>query len=69
MSSKWVTFFSQTGSEIAQISSALGRWPDLVVTNRGNLEDVNNELKSSCWDKIYQLPKWPKEVDNHVTSQ
>ena len=63
MSSKWVTFFSQTGSEIAQISSALGRWPDLVVTNRGNLEDVNNELKSACWDKIYQLPKWPKEVD------
>lgn len=30
---KWITFFSQTGSEIVELSKKLGRKPDLVVTN------------------------------------
>lgn len=30
---RWVTFFSQTGSEIVELSKALGRKPDLIVTN------------------------------------
>jgi len=31
---KWIAFFSQTGSEIADLSEALGRWPDLIITNK-----------------------------------
>lgn len=34
---KWITFFSQTGSEIVDLAKALGRKPDLIVTN--NFED------------------------------
>jgi len=30
---KWVTFFSQTGSEIVTLSKKLDRVPDLIVTN------------------------------------
>ena len=30
---KWIALFSQTGSEIVEISKALGRKPDLIVTN------------------------------------
>ena len=30
---KWIAFFSQTGSEIVNLSKALGRKPDLLVTN------------------------------------
>ena len=29
----WITFFSQTGSEIADIAEAIGRWPDVIITN------------------------------------
>jgi|TARA_B110000908_G_C10091809_1_gene374377 folate-dependent phosphoribosylglycinamide formyltransferase PurN len=29
----WIVFFSQTGSEIADLSEALGRWPDRIITN------------------------------------
>jgi folate-dependent phosphoribosylglycinamide formyltransferase PurN len=29
----WIAFFSQTGSEIVELSKALGRKPDLLVTN------------------------------------
>ena len=34
MATKWIAFFSQTGSEIAEVSEHLGRWPDLIVTNK-----------------------------------
>jgi len=30
----WVAFFSQTGAEIADLSERVGRWPDLIVTNK-----------------------------------
>lgn len=30
---KWLAFFSQTGSEIVNISKEIGRVPDLIVTN------------------------------------
>jgi formyltetrahydrofolate hydrolase len=30
---KWIAFFSQTGSEIVELSEKLGRKPDLLVTN------------------------------------
>ena len=33
MSRPWVAFFSQTGSEIVEVSKLLGRWPDCIVTN------------------------------------
>ena len=34
MANKWITFFSQTGAEIADISESIGRWPDLIITNK-----------------------------------
>lgn len=33
MNKPWIAFFSQTGSEIADISESLGRWPDIIITN------------------------------------
>lgn len=30
---KWITFFSQTGSEVVALAEIFGRKPDLVVTN------------------------------------
>ena len=31
---KWVAFFSQTGTEIVNISKKINRYPDLIVTNK-----------------------------------
>jgi len=42
----WIAFFSQTGSEIVELSKSLGRKPDLIVTN--NFEEkikFNPELR------------------------
>jgi len=41
---KWIAFFSQTGSEIVAISQALGRWPDYIVTNRMDNDNINPTL-------------------------
>lgn len=30
---KWIALFSQTGSEIANLARAIGRKPDLIITN------------------------------------
>ena len=42
---KWVAFFSQTGSEILNISRRLGRFPDTIICN-GFLDKTNDYIKS-----------------------
>jgi len=64
---KWVAFFSQTGSEIVNISKKIKKWPDLVVTNKQDDDTTNVELihqyREGAGDSIFRLPKWPKEID------
>jgi folate-dependent phosphoribosylglycinamide formyltransferase PurN len=40
----WITFFSQTGTEIYDLSNALGVYPDCVVHNKHNNDGVNQKL-------------------------
>ena len=46
MEKTWVAFFSQTGTEIVEIAESLGKWPDLIVTNKrpDHLRTINPEL-------------------------
>ena len=63
---KWVAFFSQTGSEIVNISKAIKRWPDLVVTNKQDDKTTHVELVQRVRQKdteLLTLPSWPKEID------
>ena len=57
----WTTFFSQTGSEICAISTALKRWPDLICTNKSieEIDSISPELLDKCFNKILFLPKKP----------
>ena len=41
---KWVSLFSQTGSEICEVSKRLNRWPDVCITNQQDIHKINNEL-------------------------
>ncbi|NBW58719.1 hypothetical protein EBR43_13280 [bacterium] len=40
----WIAFFSQTGSEIYNLSNSLGIYPDTIVTNKQDLTAVNKDL-------------------------
>jgi len=41
---KWVAFYSQTGTEIVNISKKINRYPDLIVSNREEDRGTNIEL-------------------------
>ena len=63
---KWVAFFSQTGSEIVNISKTIGQWPDVIVTNKQSRFGINDELLSvveSTINRYVTLPEFPKEID------
>jgi folate-dependent phosphoribosylglycinamide formyltransferase PurN len=57
----WVTFFSQTGSEIYKISKQINRVPDVIVTNKtkDKVLEINEDLFFEYCDKITWLPKKP----------
>lgn len=60
--------FSQTGGEIVEICKSLGRWPDYIITNRGEFSDssdINQELRNQIDTntKLISIPKWPTIVD------
>jgi folate-dependent phosphoribosylglycinamide formyltransferase PurN len=57
----WVTFFSQTGSEIYKISKKINRVPDVIVTNKpkNNVLEINQDLFFEYVDRIVWLPKKP----------
>jgi folate-dependent phosphoribosylglycinamide formyltransferase PurN len=40
----WVTLFSQTGTEIFNLSKQLGRYPDVIITNKQDLNQINPAL-------------------------
>ena len=63
---KWVAFFSQTGSEIVNISKTIGQWPDVIVTNKQSRFGTNDELLAvveSTINRDVTLPEFPKEID------
>lgn len=61
---KWVTFFSQSGSEIVALSKKLGRTPDVVITNNRppNVRQINPELLKMV-DTLFIIPNKPDLLD------
>lgn len=61
---KWIAFFSQTGSEIVEVSKQLKRWPDIVITNNrpAGKRTINKELLDNC-SYIVVLPNKPQLPD------
>ena len=66
---EWIAFFSQTGSEIVDISKSLGRWPDKIITNKRpeHLRKINEELLNA--DIIYLSNKPTVEEYKNVLSE
>jgi methionyl-tRNA formyltransferase len=57
----WKTFFSQSGSEIYEISKNIGRFPDAIITNKSfeDMDKINPNLLEKCFDRFVFLPKKP----------
>jgi folate-dependent phosphoribosylglycinamide formyltransferase PurN len=51
----WIAFFSQTGTEIHNLSNVLGIYPDLIITNKSDLKDINKELLGTIQFREHKL--------------
>lgn len=51
----WITFFSQTGAEINNLCNALGIYPDAVITNKQDTENINKDLLSTTTFREHKL--------------
>jgi len=62
MGKTWVALFSQSGSEIADISDTLGKKPDLVITNRRpeHLRQIDSRITSQDFI-LHETANKPKE--------
>jgi len=62
MVKNWIALFSQTGSEIANISEKLGRRPDLVITNNrpSHLREIDSRITSYNYI-LHETANKPKE--------
>lgn len=62
----WIALFSQTGSEIYNISRRLSRFPDIIITNN-NINGINKELfefyKKSDSKRMIVLDNKPTVAD------
>lgn len=57
----WITLFSHTGSEVANMSRRLNRTPDKIITNKSfDDDDINDDLKDICF-----VTKRPVSKDYH----
>ena len=54
---QWIALFSQTGSEIVDISNVIGRFPDVVLCNKQSWEGINENLVGNA--PIFFLDKIP----------
>ena len=61
----WIAFFSQTGSEIVNISEAIGKWPDVIITNKRpeHLRKVNSKLEERGYCTLPNKPIQPDYFD------
>ena len=64
MGKTWVALFSQTGSEIANISEELGRRPDLVITNTRpeHLRKIDQRITSQDYI-LHETKNRPEEYN------
>ena len=56
----WIAFFSQTGSEIVEVSKILGRWPNKIITNHrpAHLRSINEGIPTHL---LYWTENKPEE--------
>jgi folate-dependent phosphoribosylglycinamide formyltransferase PurN len=64
---KWVALFSQTGSEIYEISKRLGRFPDYVVTNKQGWEGINQDLINNTVVRYVDSKPSISDYKNHLS--
>lgn len=65
----WIAMFSQSGTEIAEISKKLNRWPDLILSNNKEKDLIHKDIRmrSSLYRGTHN--KLIKLIEHNVKAQ
>lgn len=65
----WNALFSQSGSEILEISQQVGRLPNTIITNKSleKIDTINPKLLEIAFDRMIFLPRIPT-VEEYYTA-
>ena len=65
----WNALFSQSGSEIYEISQQIGMLPHIIITNKSvdKIDTINPKLLEVAFDRIIFLPRTPT-VEEYYTA-
>jgi len=57
----WKALFSQSGSELLEVSLRVGRFPDAIITNKSfeDMDKINPKLLELAFDRFIFIPKKP----------
>lgn len=57
----WKALFSQSGSEIYELSTRVGRFPDAIITNKRpeDMDKINPKLLEKAFDRFIFIPQKP----------
>ena len=57
----WKALFSQSGSEIYELSNRIGRFPDAIITNKKpeDMDKINPKLLEKAFDRFIFIPQKP----------
>lgn len=63
----WLALFSQTGGEICNLCKLLERWPDKILTDNTNSDQIDERLKSRdvCVDRYRQYKTPQSKIEYH----
>lgn len=61
----WITYFSQTGSEIADIAESINRWPTRIITNKRpeNIRTVDPRIVEQGYIELSNKPTLQEHMD------
>jgi len=62
----WVAFFSQTGTEIHNLSNEIGVYPDAIITNNPTISKINSALR---YVTEFRTNKLNREILHTLTSK
>lgn len=63
----WIALFSQSGSEIVEVSKRLGRYPDFIYTNNKDKKSWHKDLQKHSAVVVENYKKIPNEIERVIS--
>ena len=63
----WFALFSQTGTEIVEVASRLGKWPDYIFTDNKDKNSWHNSLRKHSSVSIVKHKDMKEEIERYIS--